>query len=386
MWYGPDVLPNGTRSKVLSYVVLSAAGLGLINAATVANVAATIGAFVVCALAGLLLATERSPVAAEAPTESKRAPSLPSLRPAAAAPASSLRPQSAAAMTAYDLHEQVGVGSMGEVWRATHRLLGRASAIKTIKGVNVGPEDIARFYREARATAELTSPHTIDIYDFGETEGGFFYVMEYLQGLDLQRLVTRHGAMPASRVVHVLIQACHSLAEAHSHGVVHRDIKPANLMLCRYGLDLDFIKLLDFGLAKSDGTGSREGALTKDGTVLGTAAYIAPESLRGSAKVDGRADLYALGAIGFWLLTGRLLFTHTRALEMARAHLQEIPPRSASVAPFPVPPALDDLIANCLEKEPDARPQTAEALRDRLLAIDVPAWTQAEAKEWWQGK
>lgn len=273
---------------------------------------------------------------------------------------------------------------MGTVHRARHKLLDRVVALKRIRSDRVDAEDIARFRREARATAALSSPHTVELFDFGEYPGGFYYVMEYLDGIDLQRLVRKLGPMPPARAVSLLVQACHSLAEAHERGVVHRDVKPANLMLCRYGLDVDFVKLLDFGLAKAAST-TRSTKLTSDSTVLGTAAYIAPESLKGSAKLDSRADIYALGAILFWLITGKLLFDHTNPVLMARAHLSEPAPKLSERSPVPIPAELDDVLAACLAKDPDERPATSLELRRRLQAIALTdSWTTEDATRWWQ--
>jgi serine/threonine-protein kinase len=288
-------------------------------------------------------------------------------------------------LAAYDLIELLGSGSMGELWRAKHKLLGRVAALKRIKAEVVEAEDVARFKREARATSELTSPHTVKVYDFGDDAGTLYYAMECLDGVDLQKLVSRDGPMPPARAIAILIQACHSLAEAHARGIVHRDIKPANLMLCRYGLELDFVKLLDFGLAKAAKREPQESALTREGIVLGTAAYLAPESLKGSVHVDARADIYALGAVAFWLITGRLVFEYDKPLPMVKAHLSEVPPRAASVSRFDVPPALDQLIADCLEKDPAARPASALELSQRLSEISVTeAWTQQQAQGWWR--
>jgi serine/threonine-protein kinase len=304
------------------------------------------------------------------------------------APAASSAPESTAqphGIAAYELIELLGSGSMGELWRAKHKLLGRVAALKRIKAEVVEAEDVARFNREARATSELTSPHTVKVYDFGDDQGTLFYAMECLDGVDLQKLVGREGAMPPARAIAILIQACHSLAEAHARGIVHRDIKPANFMLCRYGLDLDFVKLLDFGLAKAGKREPQESALTRDGIVLGTAAYLAPESLKGSANVDGRADIYALGAVAFWLVTGRLVFEHDKPLPMVKAHLNDTPPRAAAVSTFAVPPALDQLIADCLEKEPSARPQSAAELGRLLSEIELSEpWTNDLAASWWR--
>lgn len=283
----------------------------------------------------------------------------------------------------YERIEQLGEGNMGEVWRARHRRLGRMCAIKQVRADLMSKQQVARFIREARVTAQLCSPHTVSVHDFGILpDGSLFYAMELLEGIDLQSCVRRFGVMKAERVVHILVQACHSLEEAHRAGLVHRDLKPANLMLCHYGLDYDFVKIVDFGLAKET---VEPGAtrLTLDNTVLGTAAYLAPESLKGSTFVDGRADIYALGCLAFWLLTAELLFAYDHPVTMAKAHVADQPRRVIELAPD-VPLELDALIACCLAKNPEERPQSAAELAQRLL--DVPlrtAWTTKHANNWW---
>jgi serine/threonine-protein kinase len=206
----------------------------------------------------------------------------------------------------YHLEELLGRGGMGEVWRASHRLLARSSAIKLIRPDSLGSggaDVLKRFEREAQATAALRSPHTVEVYDFGTTEGGtFYYVMELLEGYDSETLVQAFGPLPPARVIHLLRQVCKSLAEAHERGMVHRDIKPANIYVCRYGLEHDFVKVLDFGLVKSSiPIGGHNSALTAAGIVAGTAEYISPEMARGDSSVDSRADLYALGCVAYWL-------------------------------------------------------------------------------------
>jgi serine/threonine-protein kinase len=192
--------------------------------------------------------------------------------------------------------------------------------------------------------------------------------------------------MPPERVVHLLVQACASLKEAHDQGLVHRDIKPANFMICRYGGELDFLKILDFGLVKKPAEAGNAG-ITRPAAVLGTAAYLAPESVKGSAFVDGRADLYALGAVGFWLLTGRLLFEVDRPMAMVKAHLSEPPPRSSLHSSFQVPTELDDLLLECLQKDPNARPANAATLRRRLEQVPLAErWDQDRAAAWWSAR
>ncbi len=295
-------------------------------------------------------------------------------------------------MGSYQLGELIGSGGMGEVWRAHHRLLARPAAIKLIRGERFGgsseaSEQVAaqRFRREAEAAASLRSPHTIQLYDFGLTRDHRFYlVMELLNGIDLESLVGRFGPLPAARVVHVLRQACESLAEAHAAGMVHRDIKPANLHLCRLGLEFDFVKVLDFGLVKQDHrTVSQQTLLTAPDVTTGTPAYLPPEMASGE-PVDARADLYALGCVGYFLLTGRLVFEGENALQMMIKHLQARPVPPSERVGIAVPPSLERVILSCLEKDRDHRPASAADLSDQLEASDVgPRWTQMDARRWW---
>ena len=293
-------------------------------------------------------------------------------------------------MGAYHMIELLGRGGMGEVWRATHRMLARPAAIKLIR-----PEALsgrasatqrqtlkARFEREARATAQLSSPHTISIYDFGATEDGvLYYVMELLDGTDLETLVAEHGPLPAGRVVHLLKQACESLAEAHRAGLVHRDVKPANLYVCRLGTKVDEVKVLDFGLVALQSGGR----LTGDDQITGTPAYLAPEVVRGDREPDERVDVYALGCVAYWLLTGELVFPGKTPFEVLYGHVEEAPTPPSERARQPIPAALEALVLECLEKDPEARPRDAEDLGARLGAVVVEEpWTEAEALAWWQ--
>jgi serine/threonine-protein kinase len=292
----------------------------------------------------------------------------------------------------YRLVERLGAGGMGEVWRAQHRLLARPAAIKLIRGAgagNVGASDeaVRRFEQEAQVTARLSSPHTVQLFDFGVSgDGRFYYVMELLNGLDLETLVRRHGPLPAERVTYLLRQVCHSLAEAASYGLVHRDIKPANLFVCRYGGDCDFVKVLDFGIAKEADHLMETGAigLTREHGLRGTPAYIAPEQALGGSGIDGRADIYAVGCVAYFLLTGQLVFTGDTpmAVVVHHAHTLPIPPSERSE--LPIPPALDRLVLSCLAKNPAERPQSARDLSQRLAAIDGGSpWTDDRAREWW---
>jgi eukaryotic-like serine/threonine-protein kinase len=289
----------------------------------------------------------------------------------------------------YQLKEKLGSGGMGEVWRAQHRMLARPAAIKLIRPAalgEVGP--LRRFEREAHATSELKDPHTIQLYDFGVAEDGtFYYVMELLDGLDLEKLVERDGPQPAERVVHVLRQACASLEEAHRRGLIHRDIKPANIYLCRYGIHVDFVKVLDFGLVKPRDTSvAQESAVTVtlEGTISGTPAFIAPETALGETEIDGRADIYALGCVGYWLLTGQLVFQANTAMKMVVEHARTIPTAPSERTEIVVPADLDRVILDCLEKDPARRPSTAAELSERLGAIALGrAWSTDRARGWW---
>jgi serine/threonine-protein kinase len=289
----------------------------------------------------------------------------------------------------YQLIERLGQGGMGEVWTAKHRLLARPAAIKLIRtaGGGVTTEDAARrFEQEAQVTANLTSPHTVQLYDFGVADdGSFYYVMELLQGMDLESLVRRHGPVPPERAIYLLRQVCHSLAEAHAGGMVHRDIKPANLFVCRYGGEDDFVKVLDFGIAKAKGDVLETGALiTREPLLRGTPAYISPEQVVGDAAIDGRADIYATGCVAYFLLTGELVFSGETPMQIVLHHAQTSPVPPSQRSELPIPAALDLLVTECLAKNPADRPQSAQELSRRLLAIDgADDWTQERARAWW---
>jgi serine/threonine-protein kinase len=290
----------------------------------------------------------------------------------------------------YVLEEKIGGGGMGEIWRARHRLLIRPAAIKLIRPQMAGDPELLlrRFEREARATAALKSPHTVQLYDFGATEDGrLYYVMELLDGLDLDTLVRQYGPLPSGRAVHILRQVCSSLQDAHVNGLVHRDIKPANVVVSRAGTTFDFAKVLDFGLVKLDTPGKAGDdavKLTGDGTTSGTPAFMAPETVLGLAETDHRVDLYALGCVGYWLLSGRLVFDGRNALEVMFHHAHTAAPRLATRSALPIPASLEQLIMECLEKEPARRPASAEAVSIRLGAVSLEeAWTLERAEGWW---
>jgi serine/threonine protein kinase len=306
----------------------------------------------------------------------------------------------AAELGQYLLEEKIGGGGMGEVWRARHRLLIRPAAIKLIRRQALGamaqdPEMLVRrFEREARATAALTSPHTVQLYDFGVAEDGrLYYVMELLEGLDLETLVRQHGPLPAERVVHLLRQACSALQDAHANGLVHRDIKPANVVVSRAGTTFDFVKVLDFGLVKLDGArGGRVGDdanrndinLTADDSWSGTPGYMAPEVVLGAGDTDHRVDLYALGCVAYWLLTGTMVFQGENAIQVMLQHAQAEPKRPSRRVDRPIPVALEDLVMQCLEKDPARRPAGAEVVSDRLDAVPLTSvWTAERAEQWW---
>jgi serine/threonine-protein kinase len=297
-------------------------------------------------------------------------------------------------MGSYQLIEPLGTGGMGEVWRAEHRLLARQAAIKLVRPEVLGARTetdarlaLRRFEREAQATAQLNSPHTIQLFDFGITEEGtFYYVMELLAGLDLESMVREFGPLPSERVIFLMRQACHSLADAHTRGLVHRDVKPANIYVCRMGLEYDFVKVLDFGLVKLNRLTSRDDTLeTLDQTTTGTPAYMAPEIILGDAAVDRRADVYALGCVAYYLLTGQLVFEAEQPMQMMMQHLhaQPIPPSQRTE--LPIPRQLEELVMACLQKDPNHRPQDALALfRLACECRGCEGWTQERAREWWE--
>ena len=290
----------------------------------------------------------------------------------------------------YVLEEQIGSGGMGEVWRARHRLLIRPAAIKLIRPqVSADPELLLRrFEREARATAALRSPHTVQLYDFGATEDGrLYYVMELLDGLDLDGLVRQYGPLPPERAVHLLRQVCSSLQDAHVNGLVHRDIKPANVVVSRAGTTFDFAKVLDFGLVKLEPTraqGDDAVRLSSEGSTSGTPAFMAPEVVLGVAETDHRVDLYALGCVAYWLLAGKLLFEGRSAVEVMLHHAHTAPPRPSARSGRSIPAPLEDLVMQCLEKNPVRRPASAEAVSSGLYGVPLEsAWTAERAEQWW---
>jgi hypothetical protein len=291
----------------------------------------------------------------------------------------------------YHLEEQIGSGGMGEVWRARHNMLVRPAAIKLIRPekltAGVGEEQsslVDRFQLEAQATATLRSPHTVELYDFGMAEDGtFFYVMELLDGFDLEKLVQRVGPLQPNRVVFLMKQICESLADAHANGLIHRDIKPANIYVCRVGQRSDFVKILDFGLVRWTQLSRDSLALTADQTMLGTPAFMAPELVSGEPG-DHRLDLYSLGCVGYWLLTGGFVFPADTPLAMAVAHAKQEPVPPSKHSELQIPSDLDRIIMDCLAKNPADRPPSAADLAARLDECDCgEAWSDKFARSWW---
>jgi serine/threonine-protein kinase len=290
----------------------------------------------------------------------------------------------------YELLEPIGQGGMGEVWKARHLLLARPAAVKLILAERLqGASEeraatVKRFTREAQVTANLRSPHTVGLFDFGVTaDGTFYYAMELLDGMNVEHFVYRFGPIEPRRAVHWLRQACHSLGEAHALDLVHRDIKPANLYLCRYGRDVDFLKVLDFGLTKPV-AGGDDPDLTGPGARLGSPAYMAPEQVFGM-NADPRTDLYALGCVGYWLLSGEKPFEGKSAGELLRQHAQAAPPPLSVRAQGAIPRGLEEVIMSCLSKDPAGRPESADRLAELLGAsLEGACWSDAEAHRWWE--
>jgi serine/threonine-protein kinase len=296
-------------------------------------------------------------------------------------------------MGSYQLETKLGAGGMGEVWRARHRMLARPAAIKLVKPEVLGAADtesqnvmLHRFEREAQATAMLRSPHTIELYDFGVADDGtFYYVMELLDGFDLETLGQKYGPTPPERAIHVLRQMCHSLAEAHDNGLIHRDIKPANIYLCRYGREVDFTKVLDFGLVKArTEPGVADVKLTAENVAGGTPAYMAPEQVLDTSPVDARTDIYAVGCVAYWLLTGHLVFEGENVMQTMMHHAKTAPAPPSAQSEMEIPAGLDSLVLQCLEKDPQRRPQSTDKLAAMLLECRADVnWTQERARQWW---
>jgi hypothetical protein len=292
-----------------------------------------------------------------------------------------VRLHEAARIDRYVLEERIGSGGMGEVFRARHGLLRRPTAVKVLRPEIAGESSLRRFEHEVRQTARLTHPNTIVIYDFGHTsEGHFYYAMELLEGSDLDRIVRATGPFPASRALFVLDQACGALREAHGIGLIHRDVKPANILLCRRGGEHDVVKVMDFGLVK-DTRG--EAGTTGAGEICGTPLTLAPEAIRGRA-VTAQADVYALGCVGYWLLTGRAIFDVEAAGDFLVAHVTRPPVPMGERVPG-IPADLEAALMACLAKDPAERPDGVADLRARLRSCaDWGRWSEVDAAAWWR--
>jgi serine/threonine-protein kinase len=281
----------------------------------------------------------------------------------------------------YTLDRKIGEGGNGAVYRAHHALLRRPTAIKLLLPDRVGAENLDRFEREVQNMSQLTHPNTVAVFDYGRSpDGVFYYAMEYLGGIDLEHLVRSFGPQPSGRVVHILIQVCGALHEAHTAKLIHRDIKPANIILCERGTVLDVAKVVDFGLVKEI---ARDTAASTQ-VVLGTPAYVAPEAVTDPDHITHAVDLYALGAVGYFLVTGRRLFEGKTAIDVCIQHVTQPPRRPSEVAA--IAPELEAILLKCLEKRPSDRYASAAQLADALEALPrANDWTKADAVAWWDG-
>jgi serine/threonine-protein kinase len=284
----------------------------------------------------------------------------------------------------YVLERKIGEGAMGVVYRATHAMLRRPAAIKLLHKDRGSESDLVRFEREVQLTSRLVHPNTISIFDYGRTaEGVFYYVMEYLDGLDLQTLVDQYGPVEPTRAIHILAQICGALAEAHALGLIHRDIKPANIVLTERPDASDVVKVVDFGLVKSFGGNLAESAASD--AITGTPLYMAPEAIAKPDTIDARSDLYAVGAAAYFLLTGQHVFQAATVLEVCSKHMLEAPVRPSERLGKPLPADLEAIVLGCLAKNRDDRPASAAVLRASLLACaDALGDDQPAARDWWQ--
>ncbi|MGF1465161.1 MAG: serine/threonine-protein kinase [Sandaracinaceae bacterium] len=284
----------------------------------------------------------------------------------------------------YTLEERIAEGGMGEVYRARHGLLRRPTAVKLIRRERVGEQALSRFEQEARLTASLTHPNTVTIFDYGRTEDGvFYYAMELLEGPDLQTVIDATGPLHVGRACRILAQVASALAEAHEAGLIHRDVKPGNVLLVERGGTPDVAKVVDFGLVKELGGGA---TVAEEGTIVGTPLYLSPEAIADRDGVDARSDLYALGALAYVVLTGRPVFRGDTVMHIYTQHLESAPEPPSAHLDTPLPPILERLILECLEKSPIHRPQSAQEVRVRLLAAaeEAPPWDEHDAQAWWR--
>jgi serine/threonine-protein kinase len=285
----------------------------------------------------------------------------------------------------YTLEEELGQGGMGIVFRARHAMLRRPTAVKLLRPELVRAEDLSRFEREVRLTARLSHPNTVTIFDYGRTPDGiFYYAMELLEGADLELLVQATGPQPPARVRHILERVADALGEAHDIGLIHRDIKPSNIVLCSRGGKLDVPKVVDFGLVRQI-RGQAEIELRTEGSMLGSPLYMSPEVIESKPSLDGRSDLYALGAVGYFLLTGVPIFEASSLVGLLWKQINEPPTPPSDRLGRPIPSDLEQVLAACLEKDPNDRPQSASELRDRLASCtQVEGWSAEDATAWWE--
>ncbi|MCG8448711.1 MAG: serine/threonine protein kinase [Pirellulales bacterium] len=286
----------------------------------------------------------------------------------------------------YRLKQMLGSGGMGEVYLAEHEMMKRPCAIKVIRPEKAGNTQVlARFEREVRATAKLSHWNSIDIYDYGRTDDGtFYYVMEFLPGHNLGELVEGHGSLPSARIVHLMMQVCDALSEAHEHGLVHRDIKPANIFCAYRGGQFDVAKLLDFGLAKPTPDHDEDVSLTQEGAITGSPLFMSPEQATGSNQVDARSDIYSLGTVMYFMATGQPPFLYEQPVKVMVAHASEAPRPPRQLNPD-LPVELEEIILRCLEKEPEDRFQDVPSMREALEKVPrLGEWSSRQAAQWWQ--
>lgn len=292
-------------------------------------------------------------------------------------------------MGKYIIKGEIGRGGMGAVYEACHTFLRRPTAIKVMMPEGADAKTAAaRFEKEVKLASSLTHPNTITIFDYGHCcHYSIYYAMELLEGMDLEKFVKKFGPLSANRAIYILTQVCGSLAEAHEKGIIHRDVKPSNIFLTQRGGLYDFVKVLDFGLAKQLRPGKDEvdiTGITKAGSLLGTPRYIAPESIHSKGKVDGRTDIYMLGSVAYWMVTGQPPFEGSNSVDLLVDHVKTIPPRPSEVSEIPIPKELDDIIMKCLEKKQEDRFQTPNELAEALGEVSFArVWDQKQAREWW---
>ncbi len=286
----------------------------------------------------------------------------------------------------YTLEEKIGAGGMGVVYRARHAMLRRPTAIKLLPPGHAGEANLLRFEREVQMTAQLSHPNTVAIYDYGRTPDGiFYYAMEYLDGINLEQLVRRDGALPPGRVIYLLRQVCGALGEAHGRGLLHRDVKPANIILTERGGEPDVAKVVDFGLVKPLSTDGPQLTVSASIVLTGTPLYMPPESLTAPTTIDARSDLYALGAVGYFLVTGKPVFEAATIAEAFGHHLHTVPVPPSQLVTHPIPTDLEDLILRCLKKKVEERPDSARAMeRELKQCAKASPWTTDQATEWWR--